>query len=371
MNPPFLLPLDALAERLRAALPAAQAEAWAAIQNRDPRYAQAFVYGVTTTHIYCLSTCPARRPRRDRVVFFADPDEAQQAGMRACKRCRPGGIGTTRAVITRARAFLDAHPDTPVTLKTLAAHAGMSPSHLQRAFKRLVGVSPHAYQQAEKLRRFKTAVRGNDTVLGAAYAAGYGSSRGLYAQAGAGLGMTPATYRRGGAGLCISYALLSCSLGRLLVAATEKGVCAVALGDEDALLLDGLRAEFPQATLQAAPHAIESWAAPILRYLEGEGVHPEVPVDVQGTDFQRRVWQALREIPLGETRTYSELAASIGQPAATRAVAQACASNRVGLVVPCHRIVQKSGAAGGYRWGPERKAALLTLEKAAAAKDRR
>lgn len=338
---------------------------WTAVQARDRRFDGRFVYAVSTTGIYCRPSCPARRPLRDHVAFFDAPDAAERAGYRACRRCRPAhGHPPAEAAVARARAFLDARPDTPVTLDALAAEVGMSPAHLQRTFKRFVGLSPRDYQAAQRMDAFKARVQAGDTVLEAAFEAGFGSSRSLYEQADAGLGMTPGAYRRGGRGLTVRYATAAVPQGRLLVAATDRGVCAVTLGDDDATLEEALAREFPEADRHRDDDAVADWMAPIVRYLEDARVHPDVPVDLHGTDFQQRVWQALQEIPLGETRTYEDVAEALGQPTATRAVASACARNRVALVVPCHRVVRKDGGLGGYRWGVSRKQHLLRQERA-------
>ncbi len=341
-------------------------EAWAAVSRRDRRYDGAFVLAVSTTGIYCRPSCPARRPRRENVSFFATPEAAEAAGYRACLRCRPadpGGLPAEQAVAS-ARAYLDARLDENVTLKELAGAVGFSSSHMQRIFKEAVGLSPKKYQEARRLEAFKERARAGDTVLEATYEAGFGSSNSLYAQAENGLGMTPGTYRRGGAGLHIRFAVTDSAFGRVLVAATERGVCAVMLGEDDEALAAELETEFPQADHARDDDALRIWIDPVVQYLAGQHQQLAVPVDLQGTDFQRRVWRALQQIPYGETRSYEEVAATLGKPSATRAVAQACARNKVALVVPCHRVVCKDGSVSGYRWGPARKRRLLALEKA-------
>lgn len=338
--------------------------AWQAVVSRNRRYDGMFVYAVATTGIYCRPSCPSRRPHRENVVFLPSPEAAQRAGYRACRRCRPDDAAGTPAeqAVEQARAYLDAHLDETVTLEALSEVAGLSTYHLQRTFKRLVGLSPKAYQDARRLEAFKEQAQDGGTVLEATFAAGYGSSRALYNQAEAALGMTPGAYRRGGEGLHIRYAMMPSAYGRLLVAATERGVCAVALGDDDATLAADLEAEFQNAEVEYDAEAVGRWAGPIVRYLEGVHAHPAVPVLLEGTDFQRRVWRALQEIPYGETRTYAEVAEMIGRPSASRAVAQACAANKLALVVPCHRVVPKGAGTGGYRWGKDRKQRLLELE---------
>jgi len=341
-------------------------EAWAAVTERDRRFDGLFVYAVTTTGIYCRPSCPARRPYRENVSFFPTADEAEMAGHRACRRChpdRPHGSGAQRAV-EEARAFLDAHLDEKVTLKLLASHTDFSASHLQRVFKRYIGVSPREYQNMRRLQAFKNNVGAECDVLEATFEAGFGSSRALYEQANEVFGMTPGSYRRGGDGYVIRFTTLTSDFGIILVAATEQGVCTVSLGDNEATLEKDLGREYFKATaIERDDQRLRHWVEPVVRYLDGIHAHPTVPLDLQGTDFQRRVWRLLQKIPYGETRSYGEIADMLGQPKAARAVAQACASNAVALVVPCHRVVRKDGEAGGYRWGIGRRKRLLELER--------
>lgn len=340
--------------------------AWAAVLRRDPEADGRFVYAVATTRVYCRPVCPARRPRREHVSFFAAPAEAEAAGYRPCRRCRPDrdGPSATAACVERAKAYLDAHLDETVTLERLGRVAYMSPFHLQRSFKRLLGVTPREYVRARRAERLKQRLRAGDTVSRATFEAGYGSGSRVYERADEELGMTPASYRRGGAGETIRYAVIGTSLGRLLVAATARGVCAVAFGESDAELEAELRREFPRAVLEHAPDELGPWVAAVVALVEGEVARVDVPLDLRATAFQQRVWKALREIPPGETRTYGEVAKAIGEPRAARAVARACASNRVAVVVPCHRVVPSAAGAGvgGYRWGVERKRKLLERE---------
>ena len=341
---------------------------WQAVLARDPQAESAFVYGVRSTGIYCRPTCPSRRPQRAQVVFFVQPAAAEQEGFRACKRCRPGGAtdpDPSVELVQRACRYIEDHLDEPLTLAALGEQVSLSEHYFQRTFKRIMGITPHQYTDARRLERLKTQLKEGDTVTGAIYEAGYGSSSRLYERAPAQLGMTPAAYRRGGAGLAITYTIMDSPLGRVLVGATERGVCAVSLGDLDADLEAALGREYPAATIQRDDTALGAWAAALLRHLRGEQPHLDLPLDVQATAFQWRVWETLRAIPYGETLAYGEVARRIGQPTAARAVAAACATNPVAVVIPCHRVVGAHGALGGYRWGVARKRLLLAQEQGA------
>lgn len=342
--------------------------AWAAVEARDSRFDGRFVYAVASTGIYCRPSCPSRRPNPRKVAFFSTADEAEGAGYRACRRCRPRSAGPTdpERAVERARAWVDAHLDEPVTLAGLGEAVGLSPWYLQRTFKRLTGLTPKEYASARRLERLKSHLKKGDDVTTATYEAGYGSGSRVYEQSDARLGMTPATYRRGGQGAAIRYLVTDSPLGRMLVAATDRGVCAVTFGSSDAELAAGLGREYPNAEIREAGDAtLESWTEAILHHLEGEDPRLSLPLDLRATAFQWRVWRALQEIPRGETRSYGEVAASLGRPGAARAVARACASNRVALAVPCHRVVRGDGDAGGYRWGEDRKRRLLEMERQA------
>jgi len=334
--------------------------AWAAIVARDARLDGRFVYAVRTTGVACRPSCASRRPLRENVEIFPDVEGAMRAGYRRCARCGAAPVAGGGA-IERAVVFLEAHLDEGVTLGVLAAAVGLSPSHLQRAFTRALGVSPRAFVQQRRLERWKARVRGGESVGQATYAAGFGSSRALYESARAGLGMTPAAYRSGGRGERIQYAIVPTDVGRLLVAATARGVCAVELGEDDATLAAALGRELPGADLVRDDGAVQAWTREVVAAMAG--ARAPVPLDLRGTAFQLRVWRALQEIPRGETRSYAEVAALIGRPSAARAVARACAANRVALLVPCHRVVRGTGDAGGYRWGPARKERLLAAER--------
>ncbi len=330
---------------------------------RDRRYDDAFVYAVRSTGIYCRPSCASRRPRRAQVAFFPIPEAAEREGFRACRRCHPGavhGADPAVALVREACRALDGS-DSP-KIDSLAQRLGQRPHGLLRAFKRVLGITPRQYRDARRVARFKHELKRRPHVSPALYEAGYGSPSRVYERANALLGMTPATYARGAPGLEIAYAVVPCALGRLLVAATARGVCRVSLGDSAALLEADLAREFPAARVRKDHAALERWVAAILAHLEGREPSLDLPLDVRATAFQRRVWLELQRIPYGETRSYTEVARRIGQPKATRAVARACATNPAALVIPCHRVVKEDGDLGGYRWGLERKRALLEQE---------
>ena len=340
---------------------------WQSVLARDGEADGTFVYAVRTTGIYCRPTCPSRRPRRENVVFFALPEAAEQAGFRACHRCHPeqAAIRDPQVeVVQRVCRAIAANPEQPPTLASLGAEIGLSPFHLQRTFKRVMGITPRQYADACRMDRLKGELRNGEAVTSALYGAGYGSPSRLYERAPAHLGMTPAVYRRGGAGMRMHYTVVPCPLGLLLVAATERGICAINLGDADDTLADGLKREYPAAAITRDDSGLDTAVEAIIRHLHGQEPHLDLPLDVQATAFQWRVWEALQAIPYGSTRSYGEIARAIGQPTAARAVAQACATNRVALAIPCHRVVRENGEAGGYRWGIERKRTLLAQEQA-------
>jgi AraC family transcriptional regulator, regulatory protein of adaptative response / methylated-DNA-[protein]-cysteine methyltransferase len=341
--------------------------AWAAVLTRDARFDGRFVYAVESTRIYCRPTCPSRRPRRANVHFFAVPEQAESAGYRACRRCRPRQGETSRQAeaVRRASAFLEAHLEDNPTLNDLAREVGLSPHHLQRTFKAATGLSPKQYAARLRAAQFKAEVQRGESVSSATYGAGYGSSSRLYEKADVHLGMTPGAYRRGGRGMRIRFTTTGSPYGRLLVGATERGICTVTLGDDDSALEAGLRREYPSAEIERDDEALQEWLAAILSDMDGPAAARDLPLDLQATAFQWRVWRTLQEIPYGETRSYREIATALGQPKAVRAVAQACAGNRVALVVPCHRVVRTDGTPGGYRWGAERKERILGHEAGA------
>jgi len=336
---------------------------WDAVLTRDRTADGRFVYAVRSTGIYCRPSCAARRPRRDRVQFFDRPALAEAAGFRACRRCRPNqppADGAAR-LVERVRRLLDERPE-EARLAGLSRAVGRSPFYLQRTFKRIMGVTPREYAAARRASRLKRELRSAGSVSRALYAAGYGSSSRLYEQAGGRLGMTPAAYRHGGAGTRIGYTTLPTALGTLLVAGTERGLCLVRFGGSRAALARELHREFPAAELVADEPRINLWARALSAQVDGIKPSSLVPLDVQATAFQWRVWQELRRIPFGRTRSYRQIAAAVGRPRAARAVARACATNPTAVAIPCHRVVREDGALGGYRWGLERKQALLDRE---------
>jgi AraC family transcriptional regulator of adaptative response/methylated-DNA-[protein]-cysteine methyltransferase len=339
---------------------------WEALATRDGHADGTFVYGVTSTGVYCRPSCPSRRPRADRVRFFDTTTAARLAGFRACKRCRPDIVGLASPAVDavrRASAYLASHADQSVTLVNLARVASLSPHHLQRTFKAIVGLSPREYQAAVRAGRLRSSLRQGRDVTTAIYEAGYGSPSRVYEAPPTGRGMSPSSYRRGGAGMRIGYSIVPVSLGHVLIAATENGVCSVMLGDQTAALERDLQHEYPAAEIRRHDNPRSAWVETIVEHLRGKQASLDLPIDVQATAFQWKVWRALQRIPPGETRAYAEVARAIGKPKAVRAVARACATNPVAIVVPCHRVVQKDGGLGGYRWGVERKKQLLAREK--------
>ncbi len=340
-------------------------DAWEAVLTRDRRCDGRFVYAVSSTNVYCRPSCPSRRPTRDHVMFFDSPSLAEAAGYRACLRCRPQSPHGSDAEqrVERARGYLNDHGDDPVTLRQLAREVGMSPFHLQRTFTQLVGLSPKAYRDTRRMVRFTSALKRGETVTNATYEAGFGSSSSLYARAQEGLGMTPSAFRSGGAGVTLRYTTAPTAVGRILVAVTERGIAAVCLGDTVGTLVASLRHDYPKAILRRDSIGLKEHVRVILQLVTGERAATLLSLDVKATVFQRKVWQALQQIPRGQTRSYQEIAGMIGQPTAARAVARACATNPIAVGIPCHRIVRGDGQLAGYRWGLERKKRLLVLER--------
>jgi AraC family transcriptional regulator of adaptative response/methylated-DNA-[protein]-cysteine methyltransferase len=349
---------------------------WRAIETRDHGADGAFVYAVRSTGIYCRPSCPSRRPRREQVVFFSHPEAAERQGFRACLRCRPNAApphdpsiekvrGVCRAMDNLILADAGDSAGTDLSLAALSAKAGMGPHHLERAFRRVMGITPRQYADAQRMRRLKSSLKKGDDVTTALYEAGFGSSSRLYERAPSHLGMTPGTYRTGGAGMRIHYTIADSPLGRMLLGATDRGISALYIGDSDSKLETALHEEYPRAEILRDRNGLSGWLQEILAHLRGRGPNLDLPTDVQATAFQRRVWEELRRIPYGATRTYSEVARAIGRPAAIRAVARACATNPVSVVVPCHRVVRQDGNLAGYRWGLDRKRSLLERESSA------
>lgn len=347
---------------------------WHSVRVRDRAADGAFVYGVRSTGIYCRPSCPSRKPEREQIVFFALPDAAEQHGFRACRRCSPRSVGIPdpridavaricREIESRITAGLDAESDARLTLAALSASAGMSSHQLERAFRSVMGITPRQYADAQRMRHLKSRLKKGDNVTTALYDAGFGSSSRLYERAPSHLGMTPATYRQGGAGMNIHYTIVDSPLGRLLVGATGRGVSALYISESDVRLEAALRKEYPRADVRRDRNGLAAWVGRILDHLRGRAPHLDLPTDVQATAFQRRVWEELRRIPYGTTKTYTEVARAIGRPTAIRAVARACATNPVSVVVPCHRVVREDGNLAGYRWGLDRKRVLLEKER--------
>jgi AraC family transcriptional regulator of adaptative response/methylated-DNA-[protein]-cysteine methyltransferase len=338
------------------------AERWEAVRTRDPGADGAFFYAVSTTGVFCRPTCASRLPLRENVAFFPTIEAALAAGFRECKRCRPGSLPRELVIVERACAALDADPHGRMTLAQLSDAVHVSPFHLQRLFTRVVGVSPRQYQAAKRGAHLRDALQRGDHVTRAALDAGFNSPSRLYEHAASELGMAPSAYRRKGAGLAVRYACAATPLGQVLVAATDKGICRIAFGDDSRPLVDELRHTLANAELIEDAARIAPFLAEIDAYLNGRRETVDLPLDVAATAFRQRVWDALRRIPYGETRSYTEIAEALGDPRAVRAVAGACAANPVALAIPCHRVVQKGGALAGYRWGLSRKAALLAAE---------
>ncbi len=345
---------------------------WRAIEQRQRDADASFVYAVRSTRIYCRPSCPARRPRVDRVVYFRNRRQAEQAGYRACRRCWPqeSSLRESAQLVQRMcrkiEETLASNPETALTLAELSRTSGVKPHKLERLFQRTLGITPRQFIDARRMTQLKSNLRKGEQVTSAMYDAGFGSSSRLYERAHAQMGMTPAVYRRGGEGMSISYAIVPCALGRLLVAATARGVSAVYLGNSDKPLEQALTKEYPRAGIRRDNKGIAPWVRGVLAHLRGQEPHEGLPLDVQATAFQRRVWKELQRIPYGSTKTYTEVARAIGKPRAIRAVARACATNPVSIVVPCHRVVRADGNLAGYRWGLERKGMLLAAEKSRA-----
>jgi AraC family transcriptional regulator of adaptative response/methylated-DNA-[protein]-cysteine methyltransferase len=338
---------------------------WSAVLARDAGRDGEFVFAVSSTGVYCRPSCPARRPRRENVQFFVRPAEAERAGYRACLRCRPKSFsGNTESDGVKAICrFIEQHLDEPLTLDRLGKEFQQSPFHLQRRFNAVLGITPREYADSCRLRLLKRNLQAGDSVTRAMYDAGYGSSSRLYERTASQLGMTPDKYRRGAIAAAIRYTCADSPLGRMLIAATGRGVCSIQFASSDGELMEGLKREFPFATRKMDEGGLQSWVSALLKHMRGNNRDSSLPLDIRATAFQRRVWAYLQSIPFGATRSYSEVAKAIGRPSACRAVARACASNPVAIAIPCHRVLREDGSMGGYRWGIERKKALLEMER--------
>ena len=337
---------------------------WNAVIARDGEHDGEFVFAVATTGVYCRPSCPARRPRRENVTFFPRPDRAEKAGFRACLRCRPrSSSGNPQSDFAKEICrYIEQHLDEPITLERLGKEFRQSPFHLQRSFKAAVGITPREYADSCRMRLLKRNLQAGDNVTRAMYDAGYGSSSRLYEKTASQLGMTPDKYRRGAIAASIRYTISDSPLGRMLIAATERGICSIQFARSDSELIEGLKREFPFAVRKPDQTGLEVWVAALLSKMTGRELNTALPLDIRATAFQRRVWTYLQSIPFGATRSYGDVAKAIGQPSASRAVARACATNPVAVAIPCHRVVREDGSISGYRWGVERKKALLELE---------
>ena len=340
---------------------------WASVQARDKEADGQFTYAVKTTGVFCRPSCPAKPAKRKNVTFFGTASDAAAAGYRPCRRCHPlaviGRDAQQTSLMEAMAAYIVAHAGEVLPLARLADQAGMSPFHFQRSFTAVTGVSPKQFQAAERLRAFKGRLRDGKSVLSAIFDAGYGSTSRVYEQVAGGLGMTPSAYRDGGAGETIVHAVRDTALGLLMMAATERGVCSIQLGSDESVMTAALVEEVPHALIERDDESLEELAVVLAGAVRGEPGAMRLPLDVEGTAFQIRVWEALRSIPVGETLTYAQVAAAIGAPRAVRAVGSACGANAVALAVPCHRVVRSDGSLGGYRWGVEKKSALLRAEQ--------
>jgi AraC family transcriptional regulator of adaptative response/methylated-DNA-[protein]-cysteine methyltransferase len=347
---------------------------WNAVVERDARFDGAFVTAVLTTGIYCRPSCSARRPNRENVRFYTGPDEAERAGFRACLRCKPRDLqrpDPAADLVRRARRYLEESDGERVTLAALGTALGVSPYHLQRVFKQATGLSPRQFMESRRLDALKGHLKGKESVTMAMYEAGYGSSSRLYERSSERLGMTPGEYKAGGVGAEIRYAVARTPIGTVLVGATARGICSVKIGGPEGELAAALRKEFPSATIQRDREGLAKWVGSLVRHLEGRTTKLDLPLDIQGTAFQWRVWEALRAIPYGATRSYGEIARAIGKPRAARAVGHACATNPTALVIPCHRVVRGGGGLGGYAWGINVKKQLLASERRESPRARR
>ena len=344
---------------------ASDTEKWRAVVERDGTKNGLFVFGVRSTGIYCKPSCPARHPNIEQVVFFSQPDEAEHSGFRACERCRPREVESTRTdLIQKACRYIEANLDEKLTLENLSRQVGLSPFHFQRTFKKVLGISPRQYVEARRLEKVKHSLTHGETVTNSLYDAGFTSKGRLYEKS-TQLGVSPGLFRRGGQGLRIHYTIVDSQIGRVLLAATERGACSVCMGASDDAVEAALREDYYAADLRRDDEGMRGWALALQSYFDGQEFPPDLPLDVQATAFQWRVWKEIQSIPYGQTASYSDIAESLGKPQATRAVARACATNPVAIVIPCHRVIGKDGSLRGYAWGVKRKKTLLSLENKA------
>lgn len=340
------------------------ADKWNAVLARDETMDGSFVTGVQTTGIYCRPSCPAKHPHRANVAFFTGPDEAENAGFRPCKRCNPRESVSARSeLVQRICQYIDTNLDEKLTLARLSREARISPFHFQKVFKRVLGISPRQYIETKRLDKLKRSLRRGETVTNALYDAGFTSRSRLYEGPTSPLGVHPGLFRRGGQGLQISYTIIDSPVGRLLLGATQNGVCAVCMGASDEAVEAALREDYYAADLYRDDEAMKDWAGHFSEYFEGHELPRNLPIDVQATAFQWKVWKQIQNIPYGETASYAKIAQRIGDPMSVRAVANACARNHVALIIPCHRIVGSKGELRGYKWGVKRKQAILSMER--------
>lgn len=344
---------------------------WEAVLARERAMDGVFYYAVISTGVYCRPSCRSKRPKRENVVFFRTREAAGQAGFRPCRRCKPESASASdpnSELVEKVCRYIDSHSEDPVRLDALGRALGMSPFHLQRTFKALTGISPRAYADSRRLHAFKAGLREGHSVTRSLYDAGYGSSSRIYERASSQLGMTPARYGRHGDGVTIRYTIAATPVGKMLIAATGRGICSIRLGDSEENLERDLRSEYPKAEIGRADRALNQHVRALRAMLNGKSGAP-LPLDIQATAFQRRVWEALQSIPRGETKSYGQIAKELGTPMSARAVARACASNPVAIAIPCHRVVREDGSVAGYRWGAGRKKKLLDLERPEAKED--
>jgi AraC family transcriptional regulator, regulatory protein of adaptative response / methylated-DNA-[protein]-cysteine methyltransferase len=336
---------------------------WNAIQMHNKDWDGRLYYGVKSTGIYCKPSCPSKRPTRVSVEFFFTSEDAENAGYRACKRCHPDQVDEEKSAWQKLIQIIDDPTNEVLSVEKWAKMGNISPAQLRRIIMNYVGISPKDYLAAKKVKEFKMSIQKGEDITASQFSAGFGSSSRLYEKAASRLGMTPGKYKKRGKGLKITYAIMDVPLGKLLIAATDKGVCSIQMGDSDVELVNSIKKEFSSAELLPNSGELTPWIDQIHRYFAGSNQNLDIPLELHASTFQIRVWNELRKIPFGETRSYTQVAAAIGQPTAARAVASACASNPVAIVTPCHRVIHSDGSVSGYRWGLEKKKALLMMEK--------